>query len=58
MRHVGPARKFGVWGDDLMGYGKPHYDNKWWFDFEDVNGDGILTVPKNRMIKYDKNLKF
>jgi hypothetical protein len=48
MRHVGVARRFGIWGDDLMGYGKPDYSKKWWFDLEDVNGDGILTVPKNK----------
>jgi reductive dehalogenase len=51
MRHVGPARRFGILGDDLMGYGKPDDRNKWWFDLEDENGDGILTIPKNREMK-------
>lgn len=46
MRHVPPARRFGIWGDDLMGYGKPDPSKKWWFDLEDVNGDGVLTIPK------------
>jgi reductive dehalogenase len=54
MRNVGAARNFGIWGDDLMRYGKPNYDKKWWYDLEDVNGDGILTVPKNRAIEFEK----
>ena len=54
MRNVGTARNFGIWGDDLMKYGKPNYDKKWWYDLEDVNGDGILTVPKNRAIDFEK----
>ena len=53
MRHVGAARQFGIWGDDLLGYGKPDYSKKWWFDLEDVNGDGILTIPKNRNIEVE-----
>jgi len=48
MRNMGPARKFGVWGDDLLGYGKPDDTNKWWFDLEDKNGDGVLSIPKSR----------
>ncbi len=46
MRHIKFARRFGIWGDDLMGYGKPDYKNKWWFDLEDKKGDGKLSVPK------------
>lgn len=45
MRHSGIARSLAIWGDDVMGYGKTHYTNKWWLDLEDVNGDGVLTVP-------------
>jgi 3-chloro-4-hydroxyphenylacetate reductive dehalogenase len=48
MRHVGPARKLGILGDDLLGYGKPDYRNKWWFDLEDEAGDGVLSIPKVR----------
>jgi reductive dehalogenase len=48
MRNFPPARNLGIRGDDLLGYGKPHDSSKWWFDLEDVNGDGILMVPKNR----------
>lgn len=47
MRNVPPARRFGIWGDDLMGYGKPDHSKKWWFDLEDKNGDGILSIPKH-----------
>jgi hypothetical protein len=45
MRKVPLARRFAVWGDDLMGYGEPKLENKWWFDLEDVLGDGVLEVP-------------
>jgi reductive dehalogenase len=45
MRNVKFARRFGIWGDDLMGYGKTDNKNKWWFDLEAKNGDGILSIP-------------
>ncbi len=32
--------------DDIMGYGKQHQENKWWFDLEQV--DGILQIPKKK----------
>ena len=38
MRHSGVARSLAIRGDDFMGYGKPHYERKWWFDLECVNG--------------------
>ena len=34
MRHIPFARRFGVWGDDTMGYGKPDDSKKRWFDHE------------------------
>ena len=43
IRHASPARSFAIWADDLMGYGKPKPENKWWFDLEDV--DGVLRIP-------------
>ncbi|MBW2064886.1 MAG: reductive dehalogenase [Deltaproteobacteria bacterium] len=43
MRNIPPARRFAIWGDDLMGYGKPNLKNKWWFDLEEV--DGMLRIP-------------
>ena len=45
MRNVPPARNMAIWGDDLLGYGKPDPARKWWLDLEDV--DGTLRVPKN-----------
>jgi len=36
-------RRFAVWGDDLLGYGKPHPENQWWLDLEDV--EGVLRIP-------------
>jgi len=26
-----------------LGYGKPHEEEQWWFDLEDV--DGVLRIP-------------
>jgi hypothetical protein len=46
MRKIPMARSFGVWGDDLLGYGKPDPKRKWWLDLEDVEGDGVLHVPQ------------
>jgi reductive dehalogenase len=43
MRHVPPARRLGVWGDDMMGYGRPDPKRKWWLDLEDI--DGEVQVP-------------
>ncbi|MDP6179981.1 MAG: reductive dehalogenase [Desulfatiglandales bacterium] len=43
MRNIPAARRFAIWGDDLMGYGKPKLENKWWLDLEDV--DGTLRIP-------------
>ena len=45
MRHVPVARRLSIWGDDLLGYGKPHEEEQWWFDLEDV--DGVLRIPDN-----------
>ncbi len=44
MRHSSIARSIAIWGDDLLGYGNPHPEKKWWIDLEDV--DGILKIPK------------
>jgi reductive dehalogenase len=44
MRHSSLARNLAIWGDDLMGYGKAHPEERWWFDLEEV--DGIIRVPK------------
>jgi hypothetical protein len=46
MRHSSLARRIAIWGDDLLGYGKPNYENKWWFDLEDV--DGVLQIPNDQ----------
>ena len=45
MRNIPFARRFAVWGDDLLGYGKPKTENRWWVDLEEV--DGKLVVPEN-----------
>jgi hypothetical protein len=53
MRHVPPARRFGVWGDDLMGYGRPDPKKKWWLDLENV--DGVIQKPRDKKEKGDED---
>lgn len=43
MRNLPFTRNFAVWADDLIGYGKADYKNKWWFDLELV--DGFYRIP-------------
>jgi len=45
MRNIPVARRFAVWGDDLLGYGQPRLKNKWWLDLEEV--DGKLIRPSH-----------
>lgn len=51
MRHVPPARQIAVKADDWMGYGKPHPEEQWWLDLEDV--DGVLKIPSQKSGKQD-----
>ncbi|OGP92398.1 MAG: hypothetical protein A2Z19_02120 [Deltaproteobacteria bacterium RBG_16_54_18] len=48
MRHVPLARPIAIWADDRMGYGRPHPEEQWWLDLEDVKGNGVLTVPARK----------
>ena len=51
MRNFPFSRRFAVWGDDLLGYGKPEDEYKWWYDLEDV--DGVLRIPpKSRDVEF------
>jgi reductive dehalogenase len=54
VRHSGIARSLAIWGDDLLGYGKPDYSKKWWVDLEDVAGDGILQIPANKKSEFEE----
>jgi reductive dehalogenase len=54
MRHSGIARSLAIRGDDLLGYGKPDYSKKWWFDLEDVAGDGTLKTPANKKSEFEQ----
>jgi len=54
MRHSGVARSLAIRGDDFLGYGKPDYGRKWWFDLEDVAGDGILKIPANKRSEFER----
>ena len=49
MRHSGVARSLAIRGDDLLGYGKPDYSKKWWFDLECV--DGVLQDRSKGKLK-------
>ena len=54
MRHSALARSLAIKFDDLLGYGKPHYEDKWWLDLEEV--DGIIDVPRYS-VKDQKDFK-
>jgi hypothetical protein len=43
MRNIPITRRIGIWADDLLGYGNPKLENKWWYDLEEV--DGALRAP-------------
>jgi reductive dehalogenase len=47
LRRFPPARSFAIWLDDALGYGKPDHSQKWWWDLEDVDGNGVLKIPTN-----------
>ena len=38
MRHVPMTRRFAIWANDFMGYGRPKPNRKWWFDLELKDG--------------------
>jgi hypothetical protein len=33
-----------------MGYGKPHPEEQWWFDLEDI--DGVVQTPRKHTGKH------
>jgi len=51
MRIIPLARRFGGWGDDLVGYGKAEEQYKWWYDLEDVDGQ-MQIPPKSRDVEF------
>jgi len=38
------SHRFSVWMDDLLGYGRQHIEDKWWYDLEGI--EGIFQVPQ------------
>lgn len=47
VRKIPPMRTLVIKADDLLGYGKPKPDRKWWLDLEDVGGDlKIASRPR------------
>jgi hypothetical protein len=51
MRNVPFARRFGVWGDYLLGYGKAEEQYKWRYDLEDVDGQ-MQIPPRSRDVEF------
>jgi reductive dehalogenase len=37
------ARRFSLWMDELLGYGKQNLEDKWWYDLEGI--EGVFQVP-------------
>jgi ferredoxin len=50
VRRSSLARSLAVWADDWFGYGKADPTKKWWYDHEDVHGDGVLGIPDEKPI--------
>ncbi len=48
------ARGLAIWGDDLLGYGEPDDSKKWWYDLEDVAGDGVLQIPASKKSEFEE----
>jgi hypothetical protein len=48
IRRSSLARSLAVRLDDALGYGQPDHSKQWWWDLEDVAGDGILKIPADR----------
>lgn len=46
LRNLPWTRRPAIWFDDLLGYGQPRPERRWWFSLEDVVG--TLTVPPER----------
>lgn len=55
MRTIPAARRYAIWGDDVMGYGIPKKANKWWLDLEEV--DGVLEVPSRAGMRKNMRVK-
>ncbi len=50
VRRSSLARSLAVRADDWFGYGKSDFTQKWWYDLEDVEGDGVLTIPDENAV--------
>lgn len=44
VRRSGLARSLSIWGDDLLGYGKPDPKKQWWFEVETDFSNGQAPV--------------
>ena len=56
MRNIPLARRLAIWGDDLMGYGKPRLERKWWWDLEDVEGNWRVPSERKDRLARDQSL--
>ena len=46
VRKIPAAQRMAIWADDLLGYGKPEPELKWWLDLENMNGE--LRIPPKK----------
>jgi len=46
MQKIPPMRRFGVWGVDLLGYGKPGPRWRWWLDVEEIDGEFLPATSR------------
>jgi reductive dehalogenase len=57
MRHSAAARSAAIWGDDLMGYGKAHPKERWWFDVEERDGVLKPAGPGSKRMKVSEDVE-
>jgi 3-chloro-4-hydroxyphenylacetate reductive dehalogenase len=57
MRHSSLARSAAIWGDDLLGYGKAHPKERWWFDLEERDGVVGIPGPKRKRVLVSEDVE-
>jgi hypothetical protein len=50
VRRSSLSRSLAVRADDWLGYGKADFSKKWWYDLEDVEGNGVLRILNENKI--------
>lgn len=57
VRNLPFTRRPAIWGDQLMGYGRPHPKRRWWRNLEEVDGRFRVPPPRPDRRARNQNLK-